>query len=478
VIDGIVQATGIGRAAVGLLATGALQAGELVTVGPVRATPTDFLRLLVLPIYGWAAYRDVRTRRVPNETWIPLVLFGIALFAVDAWTALEAGPRQAQQFVQWAGLSIGFVVPLSYLFWRIGGFGGADAKALMVLAVLLPTFPAYLFLPPLAEPIGSLPLERPPVEAFSFTVLTNGVLVGSAYPLAVTLRNAVSGRFAPVMFVGRPVAVAAIPDTYGRLLETPDGTTRRGLDLDALRMYLQWRGVTLSELRADPDRYRDPDSLPAEPNAPGDGAITDGGRPEDGEGDPEASAESDHAPNDESDASRTAREAAEPDGDDAGEADHEDATEADADARDGSANDLVDPGMFESTDDESDPGDGDESDLGDGPEPTAPGEADPSGDDAPGTETPETGTPGTDAPEAGAPGTDDPWGAEAFLEDVGSAYGTTPDDLRDGLEVLVESDDVWVSPGLPFLVPVFLGLLVAFVYGDILFGLLELTGGV
>jgi preflagellin peptidase FlaK len=35
---------------------------------------------------------------------------------------------------------------------------------------------------------------------------------------------------------------------------------------------------------------------------------------------------------------------------------------------------------------------------------------------------------------------------------------------------------VWVSPGLPFVVPMFVGLLLALTYGDLLFGLLGAVG--
>ena len=84
---------------------------------------------------------------------------------------------------------------------------------------------------------------------------------------------------------------------------------------------------------------------------------------------------------------------------------------------------------------------------------------------------------GTDA--ANGVDDDDPWGAEAFLEDLqGTAYGTTPGKLRDGLEVVCEPDrgTVWFTPGLPFVVPMFVGLVVALTYGDVLFVLLRALG--
>ncbi len=46
------------------------------------------------------------------------------------------------------------------------------------------------------------------------------------------------------------------------------------------------------------------------------------------------------------------------------------------------------------------------------------------------------------------------------------AYGTTPEKLRDGLQVVASQDEVWISPGIPFIVPMFVGTVIAFTYGD------------
>ncbi|MDS0476247.1 A24 family peptidase C-terminal domain-containing protein [Natrinema sp. 1APR25-10V2] len=332
-----------------------------MTVSGVSATGPDLLRLVAVPVFAWTAVRDIQTRRVSSAVWIPLSVLGTALLVWDGWLAWSAGGTGwTYEFLLPTAISVGLVVPIAYLFWWVGGFGGADAKALLVLAVLFPTFPEYAFGP------WSVPLETPPIGAFSFTILTNAVLVGVVLPLALAVRNAVAGRIAPVMFVGWPTSWERIPETHGRLLETPSGLSRGGLDLDALRMYLRWRGLTLAELRDEPDRYRDPATLPAEPNPPTDGAVT-----------------------------------------------------ADVEAR------------------------------GDG------------------------GTLEASADDPVAAEDDDSWGAAVFLEDIdGSAYGTTPETLRDGLEVLATEETVWISPGTPFLVPIFAGLMIALVYGDLLLGTL------
>ncbi|MFB6127841.1 MAG: prepilin peptidase [Halolamina sp.] len=341
----------------------------------------DLLRLVAVPAFAWAGYRDVRTRRVPNRLWPPLLAVGVLALALEVaahWPLAGVGDRL---FLIRLGASLLFVAPLGYLFWRLGAFGGADAKAVIVLAVLVPTYPVY-FVPGLP----ALPVVETTLGVFSLTVLTDAVLVGAAFPLALAARNAVAGRISPAMAVARVVAVDDLPTVHGRLFEDREGLTRGGLDLDALRMYLRWRGTTLSAVRADPAGHRDPAGV-AETHPPTDGAVT--------------------------------------------------AVSAGGDGADATAGAETDGGV-------------------------------PDGDDR--------GVAGPDR-DPDAAGVDDPWAAERFLDEIdGSAYGTDPETLREGLETVVAADRVWVSPGLPFVVPLFLGLVVALTAGDVLFALLSAAG--
>ncbi len=365
------------------------------------ATVPDLLRLLVLPIFGYLAWRDIKTRRIPHRTWYPLVVLAIALLVWESYVMLTGNVTALEQrlFLTQVLLSVFFLIPLAYGFWLLGGFGGADTKAFMVLAILLPTYPEYhLWVFGIEGQFAILPLVVTDIGVFSLTVLANTVLVGALYPVALAAKNGVTGYVSPGMFVATPIKAENATLKYGVLLEFTEGRLRdvrslsglsahfswRRLDLDALRMYLQWRGLTLEDIRENPGRYRDPDSLPETPNPPGTGSIptssvavgdavveTDGGEP------PEVENEG---------------------------------TSSEANT-------------------------GEESTYG------------------------------------------DPWGADAFLEDIESdAYGTTPEMLRDGLDTLVEDDVVWISPGIPFIVPMFFGLLLAFTYGDVLFALLEVVG--
>lgn len=343
-------------------------------------TAPDLLRLLVVPGFAWAAYRDVRTRRVPNRLWPPLVAIGVIALVWEVWNTLPLAGLDGRLLLIRVGFAIGFLVPFAFLAYRMGAFGGADAKALMTLAVCFPTYPIY-FLPSVA-----LPLVPTTLRVMAMTALTNAVLIGMGAIVWLGTRNALAGRISNAMLVGRRVSVDQLPETHGSLLLTEGVFPSRGLDLDALRMYLRWRGSTLADLRTAPSEHRDPQSV-TETHPSTDGAVTS----------PRGSSAITQPP----------------EGNTTGFP-QEDTNGATVD----------------------DPEDASASDQH-----------------------------------------DDPWAAARFLREIeGSAYGTSPRTLRDGLERITRSDEVWISPGLPFLVPLFLGILVGLTYGDILFALLSAAG--
>ncbi|MFB6160593.1 MAG: A24 family peptidase C-terminal domain-containing protein [Haloferacaceae archaeon] len=309
----------------------------------------DLLRLLAVPVLAWAAWQDVRTRRVDDRAWLVLGALGVALLAWELWTTWTTAPAfRRRLFLGRVAVSVFVVGGMGVGFYYVpAGFGGADAKAILAIAVLFPTYPTYYL------PTTALPLSVTTVGVFSLTVLTNTVVLGLAQPAVVAVRNALDGDVGRLMVVGVRVHWNEVETEHGKLLEDAAGTQLTdGLDLDALRMYLRWRGTDLAAIRTDPARYRDPSSLPDEPADPGDGRI-------------------------------------EPDG--------------------------------------------------------------------------------------GAVA--DPWGAAAFLDEHW-AYGTEPDQLRRGLDHLARTDEVWITPGMPFIVPMFAGLVVALTYGDLLFALLSAVGAV
>lgn len=173
---------------------------------------------LALAMLSGAAVLDVRTRRIPNPYWFPFVAASAALLAVEA--GLRGLTAMALPFAFAAG-----VVGLAYLAWRLRLFGGADAKAIMVLAALVPDLPAAA-----------------PAIPFALDTLMNGSLAALAFPLVLLLWNAARGdvRF-PAALLGHSMPIARARGAHVWPMQWVDGEAR-----------LRWRYGRLIGLETDP----------------------------------------------------------------------------------------------------------------------------------------------------------------------------------------------------------------------------------
>jgi preflagellin peptidase FlaK len=154
----------------------------------------------------YASYRDVRERRVPFRTWYPMIIIGIPFTAYFYVLLIQGGGAlTALPFLALTGL----FSTLFYLFARFHLFGGADAWALIFIAILLPAFPVI----PL--------LGLPPLAFFPFSVLINAVVLNLFTPIGILLYNMRNGSRAPFpyMLLGFPVDGDRISESYGFVME-------------------------------------------------------------------------------------------------------------------------------------------------------------------------------------------------------------------------------------------------------------------
>lgn len=206
----------------------------------------DAARLIVaVAILGYASVSDIRTRKVPNKYWIALSVFGLA--AIVLQVALEELPieyllimipilailsdiyltgneeaRSAKYLiilkysiaiasivifgVLWGAQSeaLDFIaVPIVMLsvvvLYMIDAIrGGADAKALVALAIVFPSYSSIGPFPMIAESgtIGALPFPM------TFAVIFTAAVIVALTPVGYLLRNASKGdlRFPQALF--------------------------------------------------------------------------------------------------------------------------------------------------------------------------------------------------------------------------------------------------------------------------------------
>ena len=132
---------------------------------------------LSLAFLLYASWSDYKTREVSNRVWAfyaPLALF---LSIVEL---LLYDPSKLPFF----GLSFGVTAAFAIILFYTGGFGGADSKALMCIALALPFFPETQFKPIFDS--GVSPLAQ---NLFPLTIFSNAVLFAAASGIYMILRN-------------------------------------------------------------------------------------------------------------------------------------------------------------------------------------------------------------------------------------------------------------------------------------------------
>lgn len=79
-----------------------------------------------------AAYRDLKTREIPNPLTLGMMAAGLVLSALHVY---------AGHLWFMVAVPVAMAWILSWALWRAGLFGGGDAKLLMGISALLPLFP-------------------------------------------------------------------------------------------------------------------------------------------------------------------------------------------------------------------------------------------------------------------------------------------------------------------------------------------------
>ncbi|MGQ9530502.1 MAG: A24 family peptidase C-terminal domain-containing protein [Candidatus Bathycorpusculaceae bacterium] len=131
---------------------------------------------ITLSFLFYASWSDYKTREVSNNLWI---LFAPLTFSLTFMELFLYEPSQLLSY----GLCFGLTATFSTVLFYSGGFGGADAKALMCLALALPFYPENL-LTPLSSEISIIAKNF-----FPITVFSNSILMAAATALYMLFHN-------------------------------------------------------------------------------------------------------------------------------------------------------------------------------------------------------------------------------------------------------------------------------------------------
>jgi len=128
----------------------------------------DILRFAIgMSVLIYASYTDFKFRIARDELWVIVAVTGLLMMPFSDYSFLKV----AFSFV--------IIIPISFSLLLLG-MGGADAKALLSISLLVPLFPH----------IGNLPLWVAPVEfPFPLIIFTNSLLIFLVIPFAFFIHN-------------------------------------------------------------------------------------------------------------------------------------------------------------------------------------------------------------------------------------------------------------------------------------------------
>ncbi|MGA9188459.1 MAG: A24 family peptidase C-terminal domain-containing protein [Methanosarcina sp.] len=192
--------------------------------------------LFSMPFLLYSCYSDLDSRRVSNKVWKYMLTSGSVFVLYELFTD---GFSHLIPLL-FSGIIVFTVV---YILFQLGAFGGGDAKGLIVLSILFPSYPVFSFSGKMYPLLGF-----PPVGLFTFTVLGNALLLTTLVPLGMFCYNLL--HFSPemvktplYMFIGYRTEVSSLKykkhvgllerfelDESGSLKK---GFARTGLNFDA-----------------------------------------------------------------------------------------------------------------------------------------------------------------------------------------------------------------------------------------------------
>lgn len=204
----------------------------------------DTLRLLIIPLFIYASYLDYHTRRIYNEFWIPVIGLSFLVLGWDIMLLFLEPSHVQSDYLSTLTLSIIITPSIAYTLWQNNIYGGADLKAIVLLSVFFPQTPEYLING------GTYPLVEGVTPIFTITIIINALIISMIYQFKTILTNLFKKD--PLSMHSLQVLTKTLDERHGLIIQQ----NTQPVDIDLIRMYIDWRNITLTELLSSTDFYR------------------------------------------------------------------------------------------------------------------------------------------------------------------------------------------------------------------------------
>ncbi|VVB96432.1 Preflagellin peptidase [uncultured archaeon] len=188
--------------------------------------------LFCIPFLLYACYSDIKKRSVSNNVWLTMLVGSIFFFSYD-YSIYKISSLHP------LFISAVFMFLLVYILFKIGAFGGADAKSLIVLSMIFPAYPAF-------HAFGyALPLHKPLYDIFALSILGNSALLTIVVPIGLAIFNITKMGWHidnPVyIFMGYKTKISKLADRHIRLIQDFEVVENR------VQSRFKWGGVEINE---------------------------------------------------------------------------------------------------------------------------------------------------------------------------------------------------------------------------------------
>jgi preflagellin peptidase FlaK len=205
------------------------------------ATLLDIVRFIVgIIILSYASYTDIKTRRAPDMLWIIMSIIG-AILLLTQYLTIGFENIMILLFIP---IMIGFI----YLLFQMRLlFGGADAKAIMALTILLPLQPN----------IYDLPIWGQSFMPASWTVFVNSLIIFLFIPIFLLIYNLTQRNIKlPHALLGYKMKLQKAKEKFVWPLEKiQDGKTKliiRPKEFDTKEEYNEFEKLGITEIWVTP----------------------------------------------------------------------------------------------------------------------------------------------------------------------------------------------------------------------------------
>lgn len=194
----------------------------------------DILKIIFcIPFLIYSCYSDIKTRRVTNKLWL-IMLTGAFFFIIYDVSKYSASYYLVRLFI-----SVGFIYAFMYIIFRIGMFGGADAKLFIVLSVIFPIYPALNY-------FGyNFPLNKPLIDLFAYNIFDNTVILLVVSPIVLTaynlIKNGLHANKSLFIFIGYRTKISELPGKHIKMIQNFEEVDGK------VQFRFKWGGVEIDE---------------------------------------------------------------------------------------------------------------------------------------------------------------------------------------------------------------------------------------